>query len=151
MIGWKVTGIRVITITEDRVIVSTNRLVASLLEEGILKRSSIAVDDRIPVRVLIGWFARYTPRRRGRDGSERYAVTSVKHLVTNTGASKTEGRVLARNGVDRKVRMITPGRASSRKHSVPEGTCTDVGIVSSVSTKALVVDTNGRSMRHCAH
>ena len=53
MIGWKVTGIRVITITEDRVIVSTNRLVASLLEEGILKRSSITVDDRVPVRVLI--------------------------------------------------------------------------------------------------
>ena len=91
MIGWKITRIRVITVAEDRVIVSTNRLVASLLEEGILKRSSITVDDRVPVRMLIGWFARHAPRRRGRDGSERYAVTSVEHLVINTGASKAGG------------------------------------------------------------
>ena len=124
MIGWKVTGIGVITITEDRVIVSTNRLVASLLEEGILKRDSITVDDRVPVCLLI---------------------------VTNIGVPKAEGRVFARNGGNRKVRMITLGRTSSRKHSVPEGTCTDVGIVLSVSTKALVVDANGRSMRHRAH
>ena len=105
-----------ITVSEDRDIVGTNRLVASLLEEGILKRDSITVDDRVPVRLLI---------------------------VTNIGAPKAEGRAFARNGGNRKVRMITLGRTSSRKHSVPEGTCTDVGIVSSVGTKALVVDTDG--------
>ena len=91
MIGWKVARIRVVTVAEDSVIVSTNRLVASLLEEGILKRSSITLDHRIPVCVLIGWFARHAPRRRGRDGSEWHAITSVKHLVTNTGASKAGG------------------------------------------------------------
>ena len=91
MIGWKITRIRVIIVSKDRVIVSTNRLVASLLEEEILKRSFITVDDRIPVCVLIDWFARHTSRRRGRDGSERYAVTSVEHLVINTGASKAGG------------------------------------------------------------
>ena len=46
MTGRKVARIRVVTVAEDRVIVSTNRLVASLLEEGILKRDSITVNDR---------------------------------------------------------------------------------------------------------
>ena len=88
---------------------------------------------------MLSWFARHTPRRRGRDGSEWHAVTSVEHLVTNTGAPKVEGRVFARNGVSRKVRMITLGRVGSRKHSVPKGTLTDVGIVSSVAAPKLLL------------